>query len=79
MGGRLPFGVEVGLRAEKTLIVGGAGHERNAGWRVESVERAVTPQNVYAGRHGEVERRLNGDRGKTSMKLIGELIDASKK
>jgi hypothetical protein len=60
MWGRLPFGVEIRLRAQKTLVVGGAQHHRNAGWRVEGIKRAVTLQNVHPGRHGEVERRLDG-------------------
>ena len=37
MCGRLPFGLEIGLRAEKALLVRGAGHERNAGRLVEGI------------------------------------------
>jgi hypothetical protein len=60
MGGRIPLEVEVRLRAEKTLVIGGAKHDRNAGWRVESVKRAVTLMNVHPGHHGEVVGRLDG-------------------
>jgi len=63
MRGGLPFGVEVILLAEKAVGICATWHEGNTGRLVESVARAVPPENIDAGGHGEVAGRLDGDRG----------------
>ena len=63
MRGGLPFSVEVVLLAEKAVGICATWHEGNTGRLVESVARAVPPENIDAGGHGEVAGRLDGDRG----------------
>jgi hypothetical protein len=60
---RLPFGVKIVLCAEKSLVVRGAGHERNAGRLIEGVVNAVAPKKVNTRREvPKLRRRLFSSR-----------------
>src|ERR1051325_3544149 len=69
----LPFGSDIGLRAEKALLVRGAGHERNPGRLIKSIVDAVAPEHVNTNADGEVPPRLNGNRGEYIDEVDGRI------